>query len=114
MMFTIAALSSLLFPPLRPPLPFSRAAANGGTSSCSTGDMQCCNSVQSASSPEVQDVAGALDIRPAALLVKLGCSAPRSASSALPARNNCHAQAVCCTNNSYGSLISLGCVPIST
>ncbi|KAI0675092.1 fungal hydrophobin [Trametes maxima] len=79
--------------------------------SCNTGPIQCCNSVKSASSQEAQSVLGALgvvvgDITAA---VGFGCS-PISVVGA--GAGACSATPVCCENNSFGSLISIGCVPI--
>ncbi|KAI0070825.1 fungal hydrophobin [Panus rudis PR-1116 ss-1] len=80
--------------------------------SCSTGEMQCCNSVQQANDPSVAALTGLLGIvlGPIDGLVGVTCNPIQVIGVG---GGNCKAQAVCCTNNSFGSLISLGCVPVS-
>ncbi|KAJ3904538.1 hydrophobin 2 [Lentinula edodes] len=82
-------------------------------SSCSTGPVQCCNSVQSASSGGVvSTILGLLGIVLQDLNVDVGltCS-PITVIGA--SGNSCSAQAVCCEDNSHGGLISIGCVPVA-
>ncbi|GJE99902.1 fungal hydrophobin [Phanerochaete sordida] len=80
---------------------------------CSAGDIQCCDSVTQANSAAataalglvgvaVQDVTG---------LVGLTCS-PISVIG-VGSGSACSSNVVCCENNSFGSLISIGCVPIT-
>ncbi|KAI0079770.1 fungal hydrophobin [Panus rudis PR-1116 ss-1] len=90
-------------PPASTPIP---------ANSCSTGPIQCCNSVQQANSPGVSSLLGLLGIVLSGtnVLAGIGCS-PISVIGV--GGGNCKAQAVCCENNSFGSLISLGCVPVS-
>ncbi|KAF5393175.1 hypothetical protein D9757_001292 [Collybiopsis confluens] len=80
-------------------------------SSCSTGPVQCCNSVQSASSSVVGLLLGLLGIVLSDLNVDVGltCS-PISVVGV--GSSGCSAQAVCCQDNSHGGLISIGCVPV--
>ncbi|KAF8625099.1 hypothetical protein AX15_005574 [Amanita polypyramis BW_CC] len=72
-------------------------------SQCSTGPVQCCNSVHRATNPTVQTLAGLLGaVLPAGdLLVGITCT-PLLGSG-------CSAQTVCCSNNNFNGLISLGC-----
>ncbi|KAJ3861746.1 MAG: hydrophobin 2 [Lentinula lateritia] len=81
-------------------------------SSCSTGPIQCCNSVQSASSDPITTILGLLGIVLQDLNVDVGltCS-PITVIGA--SGSSCSAQAVCCEDNSHGGLISIGCVPVS-
>ncbi|KAJ8455802.1 hypothetical protein ONZ51_g12329 [Trametes cubensis] len=80
-------------------------------SSCSTGPIQCCNSVQSASAPGIGALLGLLGIVLQSLdvLVGLDCS-PISVIGV--GGGECNANAVCCENNNVGGLISIGCVPV--
>ncbi|KAJ3772603.1 hydrophobin 1 [Lentinula raphanica] len=71
---------------------------NGGSTtttpgnSCSTGELQCCDSLETGST----GVLGGL--------IGTGC-VPLVGGA-------CQAQAVCCTNNAQASIVSFGCVPI--
>ncbi|KAJ7589783.1 hydrophobin 2 [Mycena floridula] len=77
--------------------------------SCSSGPVQCCNTVESAQ--QAQGILGALGIiiGDIAGQVGLGC-APVSIFGA--SGGQCSTNTVCCEDNS-NSLISLGCVPIT-
>ncbi|KAI0717353.1 fungal hydrophobin-domain-containing protein [Cerioporus squamosus] len=100
------------------------ATAPGSTStppasSCSTGDIQCCNSVQSvstpnsrASDPAASVLLGLLGIvvQGVDVLVGLSCS-PITVIGV--GGGACSATAVCCQDNSHGGLISIGCLPVS-
>ncbi|OSD08046.1 fungal hydrophobin [Trametes coccinea BRFM310] len=80
-------------------------------SSCSTGPVQCCDSVESADSVTGNILLGLLGIVVDGLDVLLGlnCS-PISVIGV--GGGNCAANAVCCQNNNVGGLISIGCVPV--
>ncbi|GJE95854.1 fungal hydrophobin [Phanerochaete sordida] len=86
-------------------------AAPTSVSSCSTGPIQCCDSVQKASSPAAANLLGLLGIVVEGVdaLVGLTCS-PITVIGV--GGGQCSATTVCCENNSFGSLISIGCVPI--
>ncbi|OJT07731.1 Fruiting body protein SC3 [Trametes pubescens] len=81
------------------------------TSTCSTGPIQCCNSLESASSPAGSLLLGLLGVvlQGVDVLLGLDCS-PISVIGV--GGGNCNANVVCCENNSVGGLISIGCVPI--
>ncbi|KAH6907288.1 hydrophobin-319 [Coprinopsis sp. MPI-PUGE-AT-0042] len=91
------------------------AAPTGGTppsQQCSTGSVQCCDSVQAANSPGVGLLAGLLGIvlGPITGQVGLTCS-PIDVLGI--GGNSCTAQTVCCTGNSFSGVIVLGCSPIN-
>ncbi|KAF5344529.1 hypothetical protein D9758_016471 [Tetrapyrgos nigripes] len=79
---------------------------------CNTGSLQCCNSVQSASSSPVASLLGLLGIVVGDItaLVGLNCS-PISVIGV--AGNSCTAQPVCCQNNQFNGLVAIGCTPIN-
>ncbi|EJF63705.1 fungal hydrophobin [Dichomitus squalens LYAD-421 SS1] len=81
-------------------------------SSCSTGSIQCCSSVQSSDSASSNIILGLLGIVLGDItgLIGLGCS-PITVVG-VGSGNACSANAVCCTNNNVGGLISIGCLPI--
>ncbi|KAF9064092.1 hydrophobin, partial [Rhodocollybia butyracea] len=87
---------------------------NEPASSCSTGPVQCCQSVQTAAQaatiPGIDVLLGLLGvvIGDVTGLVGLTCSGINVAGG-----GTCSAQAVCCTNNSVGGLISIGCAPVT-
>ncbi|KDQ50477.1 hypothetical protein JAAARDRAFT_199882 [Jaapia argillacea MUCL 33604] len=86
---------------------------NEPASSCTTGPIQCCNSVESASSPAAAGILASLGVvvQDVTALVGLTCS-PITAIG-VGSGSSCSASPVCCTDNSYGGLISIGCVPIT-
>ncbi|KAK7460516.1 hypothetical protein VKT23_009236 [Stygiomarasmius scandens] len=79
---------------------------------CSTGTLQCCQSVQSATSPVVSLLLGLLGVVLGDLNLDVGltCS-PISVIGV--GGNSCTAQPVCCQNNNFNGLIAIGCSPIS-
>ncbi|THU91475.1 fungal hydrophobin [Dendrothele bispora CBS 962.96] len=79
---------------------------------CTTGPIQCCNSVQSADSPAVAGLLGLLGIvvQDVTALVGVNCS-PISVIGV--GGNSCSASPVCCENNSFNGLVAIGCVPIN-
>ncbi|KAI0360652.1 fungal hydrophobin [Trametes cingulata] len=91
------------------------AALPGGAPSapsCSTGSIQCCNSVTQSNSASADLLLGLLGIVLGDItgLIGLGCS-PISVVG-VGSGNACSANAVCCTNNNVGGLLSVGCIPI--
>ncbi|KAI9069451.1 fungal hydrophobin [Trametes sanguinea] len=83
--------------------------------SCNTGTMQCCNSVTTATDPTLSAIVplGLLDVilSDVDAMVGLGCSPVEVIG--VGAGNSCNAHPVCCENNSFGSLVSIGCVPVT-
>ncbi|KIJ28126.1 hypothetical protein M422DRAFT_188792, partial [Sphaerobolus stellatus SS14] len=77
------------------------------------GDVQCCNTVQSASDPSVSTLTGLLGLLlgPITGQVGLGCTPINIIGLGQGA--NCAQQPVCCTGNQFNGLINLGCTPIS-
>ncbi|KAF9064088.1 fungal hydrophobin-domain-containing protein [Rhodocollybia butyracea] len=107
--FVAAALATLVVatptPNSSPPPP---------TSSCSTGNQQCCQLVQSVTQATDSGLlSGLLGI----LVGLLGDVTGLIGSDCSPVNilggGTCTAQAVCCTNNNVGGLISVGCIPIT-
>ncbi|KAF9064103.1 fungal hydrophobin-domain-containing protein [Rhodocollybia butyracea] len=92
----------------------SPAPRNEPASSCSTGSVQCCTSTQTttqaASNPGVLALLGLLGVTLSQVtgLIGLTCSSVNVAGG-----GTCTSQAVCCTDNSVGGLISIGCAPVT-
>ncbi|KDQ62777.1 hypothetical protein JAAARDRAFT_87356, partial [Jaapia argillacea MUCL 33604] len=82
-------------------------------SSCTTGPIQCCNTVESASSPAAAGILASIGVvvQDVTALVGLTCS-PITAIG-VGSGSSCSASPVCCTDNSWGGLISIGCVPVT-
>ncbi|RPD53863.1 fungal hydrophobin [Lentinus tigrinus ALCF2SS1-7] len=80
---------------------------------CSTGPIQCCESVQKASDPSAAAILASIGVvvQDVNALVGLTCS-PVTVIG-VGTGDSCDAQTVCCENNSFGSLISIGCAPIT-
>ncbi|KDQ50478.1 hypothetical protein JAAARDRAFT_87470, partial [Jaapia argillacea MUCL 33604] len=86
---------------------------NEPASSCTTGPIQCCNTVESASSPAAAGILASIGVivQDVNALVGLTCS-PITAVG-VGSGSSCSASPVCCTDNSHGTLISIGCVPVT-
>ncbi|KAJ4466320.1 hydrophobin 2 [Lentinula aciculospora] len=84
---------------------------NEPASSCSTGPVQCCESVQSASSNPVAIILALLGIVVQDVNANVGVTC--SPITVIGTSSSCSAQAVCCEDNSHGGLISIGCAPVT-
>ncbi|KAL1940954.1 hypothetical protein VTO73DRAFT_7590 [Trametes versicolor] len=102
-LFTLSALAILA---VATPAPAADA-------SCSTGAIQCCDSVQKADSAAVAPILAGLGVvvQDVNALVGLTCS-PISVVG-VGGSDACSANAVCCQDNSFGGLVSIGCAPVS-
>ncbi|KAK7449197.1 hypothetical protein VKT23_013343 [Stygiomarasmius scandens] len=80
-------------------------------SQCTTAPIQCCDSVETADSPSASKVLAGLGIvvQDVIALVGLTCT-PISVIGV--GGNSCSANPVCCENNSFNGVVSLGCVPV--
>ncbi|TFK87818.1 fungal hydrophobin [Polyporus arcularius HHB13444] len=78
---------------------------------CTTGPIQCCESTKEVTDPIAQSLLNSIGIvvKGADVLVGIICS-PITVIGV--GSGECSANAVCCENNSFGSLISIGCVPV--
>ncbi|KAJ3574794.1 hypothetical protein NP233_g1524 [Leucocoprinus birnbaumii] len=89
------------------------AAPNGGSgSSCSTGPIQCCDSVQPASSAAASKLLGLLGVVVQDLNVLIGITCTPIDVIGVGG-NSCSAQTVCCENNSFKGVVAIGCTPIN-
>ncbi|KAF8204755.1 hydrophobin-315 [Pholiota molesta] len=79
---------------------------------CNTGSLQCCNSVQSATSPSIATLLGLLGVVVQGITGQVGvtCS-PITVIGA--SGTSCSEQPVCCTDNSFNGVVALGCTPIN-
>ncbi|KAH9849352.1 fungal hydrophobin-domain-containing protein [Lenzites betulinus] len=79
---------------------------------CSTGSLQCCQSVGGASDPVIGVILGLLGIVIDGVDVLLGLQCSPIKIVGLGNNSACSDNVVCCENNSIGGLISIGCIPI--
>ncbi|KAL5507775.1 hypothetical protein ACEPAH_5393 [Sanghuangporus vaninii] len=80
-------------------------------SQCNTSDLQCCNSVQSSGSSDAAGILGLLGVVLQGVDIPVGLTCDPISVIGLGSAS-CSAHPVCCENNSFGSLISIGCVPV--
>ncbi|TFK46054.1 hydrophobin-315 [Heliocybe sulcata] len=85
---------------------------NEPASQCATGNLQCCQSAQDASDPAVATLLGSLGIPVQGLtgLVGLTCSAISVVG--VGSGDSCTETPVCCSDNAFAGVVSLGCVPV--
>ncbi|ESK85383.1 hydrophobin [Moniliophthora roreri MCA 2997] len=96
---TIPGLPSL---PTLPSIPASQ---------CTTGPIQCCNTVQSATDPAIGAILGLLGVVLQDLNVEVGVTCtPITVIGA--GGVTCSSTPVCCENNTFKGLIAIGCVPV--
>ncbi|TFK37460.1 fungal hydrophobin-domain-containing protein [Crucibulum laeve] len=101
-----------------PLLAAASAVPRGGSpppaSSCTTGPVQCCNSVQAANnlSNPVTLLLGLLGVVVGSLTGQVGVTCSPISVIGIGG-NSCSAQAVCCSNNSFNGLVALGCSPVN-
>jgi len=79
-------------------------------SQCDTGDLQCCEATTSGDSATANTLLGLLGVvlSDVDVLVGINCDP----ITVIGSGSACNAEPVCCTDNSYGNLISIGCVPV--
>ncbi|KAK1229948.1 hypothetical protein PQX77_006977 [Marasmius sp. AFHP31] len=100
-LFTLATLATLAV-----------ATPTTGGGSCNTGPIQCCNNVTNAKDPAAAGILALLGIilQDVNVVVGLSCSPITVIGGG---NGGCNASPVCCSDNSHGGLISIGCVPVS-
>ncbi|KAF8812945.1 fungal hydrophobin [Phlegmacium glaucopus] len=97
-------------PTILPPFP-GNPAPTIGASKCETGQLHCCKSAQLPTAPAASTALGPLGVSAGHIsgLVGLTCTAiPVSGGD-----KSCSAQPVCCTDNSFGGVVALGCNPVN-
>ncbi|KAF8068727.1 hydrophobin-251 [Lyophyllum atratum] len=81
-------------------------------SQCNTGSLQCCNTLQSATSDPAAGLLALLGIVVQDVTAQVGVTC--SPISVLGVGgNSCTAQPVCCTGNTFHGVVTLGCSPVN-
>ncbi|TBU41899.1 fungal hydrophobin [Dichomitus squalens] len=82
--------------------------------SCSTGEIQCCESTETVSISRLcTALLGLLGVVVQDLNVLLGVNCSPITVIGVGSSGSCSASTVCCDDNSHGGLVSIGCVPVS-
>ncbi|KAI0643533.1 fungal hydrophobin-domain-containing protein [Trametes meyenii] len=103
----IAAISVLATFAVASPMPQT------GANSCSTGQLQCCEQVQTADSLNLSVVLlDLLGLVLPSLDVPIGISCSGINGVGVGSGNACSSNTVCCDSTSTGGLLSVGCVPV--
>ncbi|KAI1798177.1 fungal hydrophobin [Ganoderma leucocontextum] len=113
---TIVAVSAMLSLPI-----LATAAAVGdplgstdsGAGSCSTGSLQCCQTVANSNDPNVSDLLSLLGVVVQGVDAAVGLNCDPITAIGVGISSQCQAHAVCCPDNDTGGVVSVGCVPVS-
>ncbi|KAI0737153.1 fungal hydrophobin-domain-containing protein [Daedaleopsis nitida] len=109
-LFTLSALAVLA---AATPAPNVNGGSGAGTSGCTTGPIQCCESLQTPNSTAVAPILKGLGIVIQDLNVLVGLTCSAISVIGIGSGNDCNAHTVCCDDNNVGGLLSIGCLPIS-
>ncbi|KIK53770.1 hypothetical protein GYMLUDRAFT_250097 [Collybiopsis luxurians FD-317 M1] len=110
MQFKLAFITSAILVSFAAATP-TPSARNEPASSCTTGSIQCCDSVVPATDATATKVLSLLGIVLQDLNVLVGLVCDPISLIGVSA-GGCTAQSVCCEDNNYDGLISIGCVPV--
>ncbi|TFK98570.1 fungal hydrophobin-domain-containing protein, partial [Pterulicium gracile] len=83
--------------------------------SCSSGPVQCCNTVQdpdSANYAATKQTLGLLDAAIQGLGVPIGVGCTPISVIGVGPGSSCSGESVCCEDTTYSGTIGLGCVPV--
>ncbi|KAI0350768.1 fungal hydrophobin [Trametes cingulata] len=80
---------------------------------CATGALQCCESVQSADSAAIAPILAALGVVLQDVNIPVGLTCSPVSVVGVGGSDACSANTVCCDDNSFGGLLSIGCLPAS-
>ncbi|KIJ57758.1 hypothetical protein HYDPIDRAFT_120377 [Hydnomerulius pinastri MD-312] len=82
-------------------------------SECTTGPVQCCNSVATTLTPALTTLLGTLGISASSVALPIGLTCDPISVVGVGSGATCNAEPVCCTNNSFNGVVSLGCSPVN-
>ncbi|KAG2347183.1 hydrophobin-1 precursor [Suillus weaverae] len=90
-----------------------RTSPSGGSGQCSTGSIQCCESVdKSGHGSSLDELLSLLNLN---IPDETPCGTSCSPISLFGGGSgaNCNQEPVCCEDNSYNGLVNIGCSPIN-
>ncbi|KAL4076447.1 fungal hydrophobin-domain-containing protein [Scleroderma yunnanense] len=107
--------SSLLLPvvALSSVVAAAPAAIAARDNSCSSGTLQCCNTVMDSTSSSAGVLAGLLGIVSPLLGPLMGVNCSPITGVGVGTGANCVQQTVCCQNTQFNGLINIGCIAIN-
>ncbi|KAJ3969494.1 fungal hydrophobin [Lentinula raphanica] len=79
---------------------------------CTTGDLQCCDSTTKAGSVAGAAILGLIGVVVEDVNVLLGLTCSPITVVGVES-GSCTSNVVCCEDNAWGSLVSIGCVPVT-
>ncbi|KAI0704772.1 fungal hydrophobin [Earliella scabrosa] len=103
------AFSTLAILAVATPTPNDSPAAG----SCSTGALQCCDDTAKADDPTAAAILASIGVVVQDVDALVGITCSPITVIGVGSGSSCSANTVCCEDNSHGSLISIGCVPIT-
>ncbi|KAI0656172.1 fungal hydrophobin [Cubamyces menziesii] len=80
---------------------------------CSTAPIQCCQSVEPASSATAANLLKSIGVVVQDLTTPIGITCSPINVVGVGSGDACSANTVCCENNSFGGLVAIGCLPVS-
>ncbi|KAI0350792.1 fungal hydrophobin [Trametes cingulata] len=101
-LFTLSALTILA----------AATPAPAPDASCSTAPIQCCDSVELASSATAANLLKSIGVVIQDLNIPIGITCSPITGVGVGSGSSCSANTVCCEDNSHGGLLSIGCVPV--
>ncbi|CAA7263943.1 unnamed protein product [Cyclocybe aegerita] len=81
-------------------------------SQCNAGNLQCCDTAQSANSPAVAIILALLGIVVPDVTAAVGLTCTPISVIGVGG-DSCTAQPVCCASNSFNGLVAFGCTPVN-
>ncbi|KAH7912638.1 fungal hydrophobin [Hygrophoropsis aurantiaca] len=87
--------------------------ALAGTTQCNTGSAKCCDSTQTATEAENSGLLSSVGLNLGDVTGLLGVNCDPLDILALGASCNANQEPVCCTGNTFGGLVTVGCSPIN-
>ncbi|OSD08037.1 fungal hydrophobin [Trametes coccinea BRFM310] len=88
------------------------APTGTGGDLCSTGSLQCCESIGGANDPAIGLILGLLGVVVDSVDALLGLQCSPIKIVGLGIDGACSSNVVCCENNNVGGLVSIGCIAI--